>query len=73
MKSSKKACSDVPGAKYYSWLMKQKELHSEHGEDSLELLKFACENEHNSRCEICKVWVGSPLESRCPYPFPDAN
>ena len=73
MKSSKKACSDVPGANYYSWLMKQKELHSEHGEDSLELLKFACETEHNSRCEMCKEWVGNPLESRCPYPFPDAN
>ena len=53
--------------------MKQKELHSEHGEDCLELLKLAFESEHNSRCEMCKEWVGNPLESRCPYPFPNAK
>ena len=69
-KVSRKASTQLPGANYYSWLVGQKELHSEHGEDSLELLKFACETKHGSRCNLCRQWVSYPPE-RYPYRFPD--
>ena len=70
-KSSKSAAFRVPGSHYYSWLVKQKNLHVVQGEFSFELLKFACKNEHNNQCEMCKSWTAAKEILRCPYPFPD--